>query len=287
MRKPFCMFWQPAEGNAAMTVRPRPSDGERSTLRVLSAATLAVIDELTAGDLLAAVTPERLGAQTGYAPSSIRYQLSRLRRDAEATTDAHVSGAGTGSKRWAFDREHLLLVALEALAIRQQEAAQRSAELYLVALRELARTGEMTALGLAIQANLDAFTPGATENENISATERAWAVAVAAADGSVEVARRLRRAQADQVAEYHPVYELALEITGRTPRAGIDVGDIAQQINLFLEGVATRRRFEPALDESKILGSVLALFVGMTYSGDAADAPDAAAQLAADVRRQP
>lgn len=258
---------------------------ERNTLGSLAEATLEVIDQLSAGDLLAAVTPERLGQATGYAPSSIRYQLSRLQREAETETGGAGVRPAAARTRWSFDREQLLLLALDALMFRQLEAAERLTETYLDALGTLEQTGDLTALGLAIKANLDTFTPGATGDEKAGATERVWAVALAAADGSKEVARRLRGTQDGQIERYLPVHELGLRLTNRELRPGVSLMGLAKQVNVFIEGVATRRRFEPTFDESLVLQSVLAIFYGHTRPVQDPGMPSPAEILATAAQR--
>ncbi|MDQ8043093.1 MAG: hypothetical protein AAGC46_00385 [Solirubrobacteraceae bacterium] len=251
-----------------MTRPPAHGTRDGATIRGLADAAMDVIDALDTGDLLAAVTPERLGQATGYAPSSIRYQLSRLQRDGSDTRD------GGQQKRWAFDREHLLLFTLDALLERQLAAAERQAFVYLTALDEFERTGDPAAVARAVAEHLDALTPGATGDESDAAAERLWAVALVAADGSVEVARRLRRSQDGQIERYLPVHERALDLTGRMVRPGISLMTLARQTHVFIEGIATRRRFEPSVDASLTMSSVVAMFLGLTQPVGPAEATE-------------
>lgn len=247
----------------------------RSALDALADAALFVIDELTPGDLLAAITPERLGARSGYAPSSVRYQLSRGAPKSK-TTSAPAASVLPGAqplpvvtrKRWAFDREHVLLIALRALAEHRRRVAETSVNRYLAALTAAGRDGDLGPLVAAIKADLDASTPGATEQGSALTSERVRSIAVAAADASADIARQLRLDQQQRLAQYLPVYDLAMAMTGRVLRDGISAGDLALQVSLLLEGIAQRRRFDPSVDERRALDAVLSIFQGLTRPAD-------------------
>ncbi len=267
-----------------MTSSPNLGSAARTGLEALADAALLVIDELSAGDLLAAITPERLGARSGYAASSVRYQLSRVERapapqHQDETTAEASRVTPPPRKRWAFDREHVLLIALSALAARQRQAAEESVARYLSALSELKATGDPRALAQAVQADLDIYTPGATADATALTSERVQSIAVAAADGSIEIARQLRRHQDERLHLYLPVYEHTLTLSGRVLRDGVTLLDLAKQVSFLLEGVAQRRRSEPALDESHVLRTVLAIFHGLTRPGNDTEALDPEAAL--------
>lgn len=262
-------------GNAALrgpdwpAMHHPPPPAARSALDALADAALHVIDELTPGDLLAAITPERLGDRSGYAPSSVRYQLSRAPREPvpRAATGA-VAGADplpiVARKRWAFDREHVLLIALAAAGEHSRANVVEAVSRYLDALTQAEQNKDLGPLAAAIQADLDASTPGATEQASAMTSARVRSIAVAAADGSPEIARELRAEQSARLDLYDPVYERALAITGRVLREGVSLRDLASHVSLLLEGVAQRRRFEPAVDERLVLDAVLAIFKGLT-----------------------
>lgn len=245
-----------------MSSRRSPTD--RTAAEAIGDAAITAIDDLSWSELLAAITPERIGQLTGYSASSIRYRLNAATQDAAGALATDAPAPAGRPRGWRFDREQLFLMALDAFAARLLAVSAISRDRYLVALGELERTGSLAALGEALEANLSDYAVGGSDEHVAAETERMFLLAIAASDGSTEVARRLRRAVEDRGELFRPVYELALRITGRELREGHTVSDLIGEIGLYLDGVSHRRRFEPALGPARSLSTVLAIFVSLT-----------------------
>lgn len=262
-----------------MTASPSTQGpGHGDPLRMFGEAVIAIVEAATPGDVLASVTPEQIGGHSGYSASSVRYQLQR-----QASATNHQPPA---PKRWSFDRGRLLLATSDAVTARIREATERSVPRYLAALATLSRTGDLTELSAALTADLDEFSPGGSSDGSAGNTERTLLLLLAACDGDSALAAALRQAQSSRLALYEAVYELAMEVTGRELREGITVQQLTVQVNMLLEGVSMRRRFEPAIDQSVVLRAVLAIFWGLTRAIDDPDELEPAQRLAATARRR-
>jgi hypothetical protein len=244
-----------------MAPTPTPDDTQHdaATLAALNAAALQVIAEMPSGELLAAVTPERIGKLAGYSASSVRYQFARAWR---ATQPASEPGTST-ERGWAFDRQYLWLTLVDEIARRVLETAREVAAVYIRAIDEAHRDGDLEPLKAAVLADLDAYAPGASE-ATTELSERAYLIALGTCEDSPAVARKLREAKAAEVAIYAEVYAYGLPLVGRCPKPGSSYASIAADLCLVYEGTALRRRYDPTLPVDDIVRPLHAMLWGLT-----------------------
>jgi hypothetical protein len=216
-------------------------------LRSLAEATIDLIDALAPAEFLAAITPERLGQATGYAPSSIRYQL----------TKARPAGGEEGPRSWAFDRELLLIAVVEVLLDRLRAADDHAASVYVAALQNAARTGDLSEVSAAIRAQAGPDSGGPQQG---SARPYHLALALAVANPNGPVAQTIEQEHSRRLVKFVPAGELMLRITQRIPRAGSSVVDIVGQINVALERALTPARRHSDTDFHNAMRSAIAIF---------------------------
>lgn len=242
----------------------RRSSTDRSAAEAIGDAAITAIDRLPWADLLAAITPERIGQLTGYSASSIRYRLNAATHDAARPIAPDAPTPAGRPRGWRFDREQLFLMAVDAFAERLLAVSTTSRDRYVEALVQLERSGTLQPLAEALESELGDYAVGGSDEHTAAETERMFLLALAACDGSAEVGRRLRLVLAQRTEIYRPVYETALRISGRELRPGVALADIIDEIGLYLDGVTQRRRFEPTLPVQRSLETALAIFVSGT-----------------------
>lgn len=221
-------------------------------------AALIAAGELSAGQLLAAVTPERIGELAGYSASSVRYRLNVSARGAQQQQQVQRSPAGAGrGKGWAFDRELLLARALEACtrrAVADREAVRLRAFQALDALEQ----GKVSPLEQALH---DAWA-GLGPTQGYREARRLHLLAAAAHDESPAVARALREFERERSETVRPILSRVLEVLGREPRPGIDLDGVADAIGRQLASSAARTQSE--IGERAALRAALGVLLALT-----------------------
>lgn len=233
---------------------PLSESSDKARQRI-GAAAIELIDGFAASDLLAAITPERLGTATGYSASTVRYQLRQV-----------SEGAAAGGERrsWSFDREALLTVMAEEVFVQLRATTERSVGVYLAALEQLARAGNAQAFGEAIRRDMDAFSPGGDDDGTGGIAERARLLTVIACECSPELAQRVRAEHHRWIGMYAPVYDAVLRLSQRRMLPGLAQADLAQHVSGYLHGLSERRRFDPRLDHAQVARSVVAILFAFT-----------------------
>lgn len=223
-----------------------------------------MIDELPEAELLQAVTPERVGEKLGYSSSSVRYQFARLFSDAEGDVPGD-SGLAGRSQKWSFDRARLLELVVEEIEHRVIETTLVVRDAYVRALDRAAALGHLGPLFDAVVGDLDAYSPGATDDPT-NLSERANLLAVTACDRSSGVGRRLLRLRERELELYEPLYARGLIHTGRRVQSGVTTLHIADAVAQLIEGATLVRRYRPSseADDLTTARGMLAVFVGMT-----------------------
>jgi hypothetical protein len=212
---------------------------------------LRQLGEAALHDLLKAITPELLAADAPWAASTVRYQFG------------HTSGQDTGRGRLSFQRRDLALAMLES-ALRDAVAASRSAaETYAQAAIDLPEQQTRDIVVAAIRNNLDAFTPGATDDD-VAPRERMYYLALSLCDSDSDAARLLRAARREQLACFVPVHEEFIRVLGRRLQPGRTIDDLAEAIHALLEGHLARLRFDPNASADWVSDAMLAIFVSFT-----------------------
>lgn len=215
----------------------------------IASAALRLIGEADAGDLLRALTPERLAEASGRSASTVRYHFGG--------EDAH--GGGT----YAFQRRDLALAVLENALEGRVDSSGESTGAYHGAVDGLIDAEDLSAVFAAIADNLGPFIPGPSGAE-AAARERVHHLGLAICDTDATAARLLRDARTRQVAVFLPVYRAVLLATGRELMPGHTVEGLADAIFALLDGHLLRLRFDPGADPSGINASVLAIFASFT-----------------------
>lgn len=221
-------------------------------------AALIAAGELTAGQLLAAVTPERVGELAGYSASSVRYRLNAATRTSQPQQQPVRASAGGGrSKGWAFDRELLLARALEACtrrAVADREVVRRRAFDALDALEQ----GKVTPLEQALH---DAWA-GLGSTQGFREARRLHLLAAASHQESPAVARALRDFERERSKTVLPILVRGLDILGREPRPGIEPAAVADAIGRQLASSAARTQSE--IGERAALRAALGVLLALT-----------------------
>lgn len=222
-----------------------------------------MIDELPEAELLQAVTPERVGEKLGYSSSSVRYQFARLFSEGDDGAGS-TAAAGRGQK-WSFDRARLLELLVEEIEERVIETTLVVRDAYLRALDRAAAVGHLGPLVDAVIGDLDAYSPGATD-DSTNLSERANLLAVTACDRSSGIGRRLLRLRERELELYEPLYARGLILTGRRLQPGVTTLQIADAVAQLVEGATLVRRYRPSseADDRTTARGMLAVFVGMT-----------------------
>lgn len=215
----------------------------------IAEAALRLIGEADAGDLLRALTPERLAEVSGRSASTVRYHFGG--------EDAH--GGGT----YAFQRRDLALAILASALDGRVASSDASTAGYHGAVEGLADAEDLEAVFTAIADNLGPFIPGPAGAE-AAARERVHHLGLAICDTDASAARMLRDARARQVAVFLPVYRQALVATDRELSPGHTLEALADAVFAILDGHLLRLRFDPGADPDGINASVVAIFAAFT-----------------------
>lgn len=230
----------------------------------IAEAALRLIGEADAGDLLRALTPERLAEVSGRSASTIRYHFGG--------EDAH--GGGT----YAFQRRDLALAVLATALEGRVASSDASTDGYHGAVDGLADARDLGGVFGAIADNLAPFIPGPSGAE-AAARERVHHLGLAICDTDAAAARMLRDARARQIALFVPVYRAAMVATDRELAPGHTIEGLADAVFALLDGHLLRLRFDPGADPAGIDASVLAIFASFTRPRDGTGFDPAAAIL--------
>jgi len=226
-----------------------PRERTPSAPEQIVAAALALIGDADAGDLLRALTPERLAHASGRSASTVRYHFGGEDDD----------GSGT----YAFQRRDLALAVLEAALAGRVETSGSSRSGYEQAAAEALATGDITAVFGAIAANLATFLPGPA-GEEATARERVHHLGLAICDTDAAAAKLLRESRAVQLGLFLPVYAAVLEATGRELVDGRTVEELNDAILVLLDGHLQRLRFDPGAPHDGVHAAVIAIFAAFT-----------------------
>lgn len=235
-------------------------------------AALIAAGELSAGQLLAAVTPERIGELAGYSASSVRYRLNVSSRAGQQQQQP-PPGAARG-RGWAFDRELLLARALEACtrrAIADREAVQLRAFHALDALEQ----GQVSPLEQALH---DAWA-GLGPTQGYREARRLHLLAAAAHEDSPAVSRALRDFERERSITVRPILSRVFVLLGREPRPGITLDGVADAIGRQLASSAARTQSE--VGERAALRAALGVLLALTRPAADARPSRAVRQLVA------
>lgn len=220
-------------------------------------AALIAAGELTAGQLLAAVTPERIGELAGYSASSVRYRLNVSTRSRQQQQQAQRTGAAGRGKGWAFDRELLLTRALEACT-RRAVADREAVRLRVFHALDALEQGKVSPLEQTLH---DAWA-GLGPTQGFREARRLHLLAAAAHDESPSVARALRDFERERSETVRPVLARGLEVLGREPRPGIELDAVADAIGRQLASSAARTQSE--IGERAALRAALGVLLALT-----------------------
>lgn len=221
-------------------------------------AALIAAGELSAGQLLAAVTPERIGELAGYSASSVRYRLNASARGKQQQQQPQRASAGAGrAKGWAFDRELLLVRALEACTRRTIADRDSVRAKAFLALDELEH-GKVNPLEQALH---DAWA-GLGSTQGFREARRLHLLAAAAHEDSPTVARALRELERERSETVRPILARGLAVLGREPRPGVDLEAVADAIGRQLTGSAARTQSE--MGERAALRAALGVVLALT-----------------------
>jgi AcrR family transcriptional regulator len=227
-----------------MSARPTPSARD-----AIAAAALGLIGDADAGDLLRALTPERLAHQSGRSASTVRY---------------HFGGEdGEGSGTYAFQRRDLALAVLAAALEERVAATDTSTPAYHAAAERLAEERDLGALLVAMSENLAPFIPGPS-GEDAAARERVHHIGLAICDTDAAAARLLREARSRQVDVFLPVYRALLAATGRELVPGRTLRELDDAIFALLDGHLMRLRFDPGAPGDAVNAAAIAIFAAFT-----------------------
>lgn len=215
---------------------------------VIGQAAITAVGALSPAQLLSAVTPERIGELTGYSASSIRYRLNADR----PADPAESKGQGRG---WSFDRERLLACAVDAYRLRAHDARTRTLDHYGRALAAL-EAGDARPLERALEGEIREFTDGDAE--------RLYLIALAGSKGSPAISQLLSKVEDDRRLATRTLTRQGLVVLGREPGTGVKGDDIAEAVNHYLRGVASRRGFEPEAGRGIVLRAVIGLVLALT-----------------------
>lgn len=215
----------------------------------IAAAAVALIGDADAGDLLRALTPERLAAASGRSASTVRYHFGG--EDEE--------GGGT----YAFQRRDLALAVL-ATALEGRVATSESAMGgYHAAVAGLSEAEDLGAIYDAIAENLAPFQPGPS-GAAAAARERIHHLGLAISDTDAVAARMLREARTRQLETFLPVFRAVLLETDREVVPGRTIEELADAVFALLDGHLLRLRFDPGASGDGINAAALAIFATLT-----------------------
>lgn len=232
--------------------------GTTSARDEIAAAALGLIGHADAGDLLRALTPERLAHESGRSASTVRYHFG----------GEDDGGGGT----YAFQRRDLALAVLASALEERVATSAASTDSYRAAVDGPARRLDLDALLRAIADNLTPFIPGPS-GEDAAARERVHHIGLAICDTDAAAARLLREARARQVSVFLPVYRAILGATGRELVPGRTAEELGDAIFTLLDGHLLRLRFDPGASSDAVNAAVLAIFAAFTRAtgGEAFD----------------
>lgn len=215
----------------------------------IAAAALALIGDADAGDLLRALTPERLAAASGRSASTVRYHFGG--EDAE--------GGGT----YAFQRRDLALAVLATSLDGRVATTEASTDGYHEAIGGLSEATDLDVVYEAIAANLAPFLPGPS-GAAAAAGERIHHLGLAICDTDAAAARMLREARSRQVDTFVPIIRAVLLETDREMAPGRTIEELADATFALLDGHLLRLRFDPGSPADGINAAVVAIFASFT-----------------------
>lgn len=229
----------------------------------IAEAAVELIGDADAGDLLRALTPERLAEASGRSASTVRYHFG----------GQDAGGAGT----YAFQRRDLALTILGAALEARVTTTEASTRSYEQAVAGLAEADDLSGIHDAIAEHLAPFLPGPS-GATAAAGERILHLGLAMCDTDATAARMLRDARARQVEALIPIVRIALSAVGREPAPDRSVGQLADAMLSILDGHLLRLRFDPGTPADGINAAVVAIFA--TFSRPrGGEAFDPAAEL--------
>jgi AcrR family transcriptional regulator len=212
-------------------------------------AAVALIGDADAGDLLRALTPERLAAASGRSASTVRYHFG----------GEDAAGGGT----YAFQRRDLALAVLAAALDGRVASTASSTGSYRDAVTGLSEARDLQAFYDAITEHIAPFLPGPS-GAAAAAGERIHHLGLAICDTDAAAARLLRDARSRQVEVILPVVRDVLRETGREPVPGRTVEELTDTVLALLDGHLLRLRFAPGTPSDAIDAAVVAMFATFT-----------------------
>ncbi|MEV4418783.1 hypothetical protein AB0L40_02265 [Patulibacter sp. NPDC049589] len=194
-------------------------------------AALEMLGEAGLDDLVRVLTPERLATVGSWSPSTVRYHFGG-RRDED------------GPRDFAFRRRKLALAVLDLVVERTEESTEAAIERWRAAIDDLPIDQDLDGVLRAVVDNIASFVPGASEDD-ISARDRAYHLAVAVADEDPDAARLLRASRQRQIAAWAPALRAFLDAVGLELRPEQRIEDLANALYALFDGHLLRLRFDP------------------------------------------
>ncbi|WP_026912528.1 hypothetical protein [Patulibacter minatonensis] len=227
----------------------------------ITAAALRLIGDADAGDLLRALTPERIATASDRSASTVRY---------------HFGGDDTGSGTYAFQRRDLALAILAASLETRLAAAERSSGALVRAAEDVPSRGDLDGVHAAIGEALLPFLPGPSGAE-AAAGERVLHLGLSICDTDATAARMLRDARVTQSGFAEAFFAALVVATGREMSPGRTLGELADSVVALIDGHLQRLRFDPGASPTGIQAAMTAIVASFTrpVGGDGFD-PDAA-----------
>ncbi|MEV4421580.1 hypothetical protein AB0L40_16590 [Patulibacter sp. NPDC049589] len=215
----------------------------------IATAAIRLIGDADAGDLLRALTPERLAQASDRSASSVRYHFG----------GDDSSGSGT----YAFQRRDLALAILAVAAAARVAAAEEATAGYHAAALGLRDDVDMQGLYAAIADGLLPFLPGPA-GAQAAAQERVHHLGLAICDTDASAARLLREAREQQVATFVPATHAALLATDREMVPGRTVEELGDTVCALLDGHLQRLRYDPGAPSDGVNAAVVSIFATFT-----------------------
>lgn len=215
----------------------------------ITAAALRLIGDADAGDLLRALTPQRIAVESACSASTVRYHFG----------GDTAAGGGT----YAFQRRNLALALLEAALNARIAAGERSSQPLIGAAEQVPRRGDLEGVQAAIADALLPFLPGPS-GDDAAAGERVHHLGLAICDTDATAARMLRDARRDQVAISRAFSTALLRATDREMTPGRSLEELADAVVTLLDGHLQRLRFDPGAPLDGVQAAVTAIFATFT-----------------------
>jgi AcrR family transcriptional regulator len=219
-------------------------DQSSSTARdQITAAALRLIGDADAGDLLRALTPERIAAASDRSASTVRY---------------HFGGEDTGGGTYAFQRRDLALAILAASLRERLDAARRSSIALVRAAEDVPSRGDLDGVHEAIGEALLPFLPGPS-GAVAAAGERVHHLGLSICDTDAAAARMLRDARVAQVDLSREFFAALLVATGREMAPERSLAELGDAVVALLEGHLQRLRFDPGAPSAGVHAAITAI----------------------------